>query len=144
MKFNPGHKRRKAVIKLFALCLPSLTVAEPVQPAGWFVEASVARVNSSAELSEFTVDSDDAGLTLGLGYAFNRYVQVQASDADLGEHSATDCPPPRLCIFQNSDSVDFEVFALAAQGTLPLPDYFDVYARGRLHALGRGLPPLRP
>lgn len=116
-------------IRLAVLAFPSLAVAESGQPTGWFVEAAVSEVRSSAQLSEFTVDSDDTGVTLGIGHAFSPYVQVRASYSDLGEHSATDCPPPRLCIVQNGDSVDFEAFALTAQGTLPLTDYLDVYAR---------------
>ena len=129
MKASFGLDPRVVGVSLVALVLPSLSIAESVRSGGWFIEASVAEINAAAQLSEFTVDGDDSGLTLGAGYAFNPYFELQAAYHDLGRHAATDCPPPRLCIIANADSVEFNAFSVTAQATWPVSGYVDLYAK---------------
>lgn len=124
----------RAVVLLAARAV--VIVASPTGAAeasydnGWYVEAGVRHVESSRGVSAFVVDDEESGWSLGVGYAFTGNFALQADYLDLGrDHFATDCPPPNVCLVENTDLVDITGVSLAVVGRWPITDLFDVYGK---------------
>lgn len=112
------------------LAVPGLVTADSPLDIGWFIEAGISTVDSSRDVGGFSLDGDENGWQLGLGYSLNRYFSVKADYHDLGQgHYASTCPPPNVCPIQNVDRVDIEAFALSATGRLAVTPAIDVYAK---------------
>jgi hypothetical protein len=104
-------KRISGICLDLLLAVALLLLAGPVVAEtpgqGWFVEADISDVDASGVISGFTVDDDDIGASIALGFAFNRYFSVQVGYEDLGSYLATDCPPPLLCLVTNFEDSRF-------------------------------------
>ncbi len=124
-KYGPG-----VLSSIGMLGTSAVLPAETVVDGSWFIEAGVSNASSSLESAEFAVDGDETGWTLGVGYSLNRLLAVQVAYHDLGSgHAATDCPPPNVCLVENLDTVDISGYSLAATGSYPVTDAFDVFGR---------------
>jgi hypothetical protein len=97
---------------------------------GWFVEAGIRHIESSRAVSDFVVDDEETGWSLGVGYAFTGNFALQADYLDLGrDHFATDCPPPRACLVETTDLVDITGYAVSVVGRWSINELFDVYGK---------------
>lgn len=125
--FRPIVLLAARAVVLFA----SPTVAvEASYDTGWFVEAGIRHVESSRNVSAFVVDDEESGWSLGVGYSFTENFALQADYLDLGrDHFATDCPPPNVCLVENTDLVDISGYALSVVGRWPLTELFDIYGK---------------
>ena len=113
---------------------PGAFVTAAETDRGWSVEADVLDVESMGTVSGFTFQGEESGLSLGLGYAFNRHLAVEANYHQWGEHFATDCPVPLNCIVQNADGIDVSGLSVLVVGVWPITGKLEVY--GKLGAMG--------
>lgn len=123
-RVTPVQSGVARLLVLLALLAPAVALAEA---PGFFIEADVRDVDASGEISGFTLDDDDAGASLSLGFAFNRYFSLQVGYHNLGSHYATDCPPPLVCIVNNVDEVDVSAWSAAATASWPFAENFEVF-----------------
>lgn len=128
--------------------------ADEVQP-GFYVGLSVGQSEYDVDKSELdvvfrsvllsqgmfptssssTLEDSDTSLAAFAGYHFNPYIAIEAGYVDLGtaEYRATGTvnPPGPIVSAPTSLDVDLEstAFSLAALGSLPLTDLFDLHGR---------------
>ena len=83
--------------------------------------------------AEYQIAGGRGSYKLGAGYAFNRYLSLEAAYSDFGnEHARTDCPPGLVCaemLFPIRTTADSKAYSFSAIGGIPLTDRFDVYGK---------------
>lgn len=112
----------------------AMTMGPAWADAGYFAVASVG--DSSAHLDSLFLplpSDDDQSFEIGVGYAFNPHLAVQAGYHDFGEFDGeiASCPPATFCL-SPPPAIPFQVdvsgWSLRVTGGYPLGERFAAFA----------------
>ena len=123
------NRKNRAWLGLALVAAPSALIAQTEAKQGWSVEVKALDAETSGQARAFTLDDERTGASVGGAYAFNRYFSVHAAYADFGEHFATDCPAPQVCVIENVDQVDVKTLSVAAVGTWPVTPVIELFGK---------------
>ncbi len=117
----------------------SMPLAASAQDAGFYLGGSVGRSDTNNDTAAFAAlgatvlgsDEKDTGWKLFGGYQFTKNWSVEASYVDLGKFGVTG----RIGALPFTASAKVTGYALAAVGTLPVSQNFDLFAKvGIVHS----------
>ena len=121
-------RKSAALFALFAATLGS-SLAVNAQDAGFYVGGSLGRSTTNNDLAGATAitsnDEKGDGWKLFGGYQINKHFGVEASYVDMGNFGASG----RIGAVPFTFSANANGYALAAVGTLPVSDSFDLFAK---------------
>lgn len=120
---------------LSALLMVSLAGVVYADPAGTgYLLASIGKATSEFRTSPSdAIQGDDTAFEIGVGFAFNEYLAVEASYQDFGEPDGfAGCPPDVLCIaivpFAR-EPVSVDGWSAALRGTVPITESLSAFGR---------------
>lgn len=125
------HSARRAMIGtvLTLAAAPVVSMAQEDRGGPWSIEIRALDSDTAGSVSGFSVDDEQTGTALGLGYAFNRFLAVQTTLADHGDHFAVDCLAGPTCPTPRFDEVDLRTLSVSLVASWPVTETVEIYGR---------------
>jgi OOP family OmpA-OmpF porin len=95
--------------------------------------AGTSRVDTTYDIFN-SVDDDQTGFSVGVGFALNQNFSIEAAYLDFGTHRAqTDCPPDLLCLVVPAPArADLSGYSVSLIGSIPLGERWALYGKAGL------------